>query len=302
MAVPLVVITGFLGAGKTTLLNRLLARGEVGRLGVVVNELGEIGVDGALLGGEAKQVELPGGCVCCVLGDELDRTLIELVDANPGLDAIVLETTGVAEPLPIAWAVRRAPVAQRVRLAAVVALVDAMRFRASRPLSAAVDAQVAYADVLLVTKAELAGPTETDAALAEATALAPRALVRRGTTDEHAEYLEQVLADPALEHLPQADRDPHDHAHGIDSVAIDAPRAVDLEELEDQLAELPPSYIRIKGIVQTGDGGWYAVHRVGPRVSSEPVQLRDGVRGRLVALGSGLDRARLAHCLETAAA
>src|SRR5678815_4218324 len=95
--VPIVLLTGFLGAGKTTLLNQLLAsraaRGARGKLGVIVNELGEIGIDGALLGGEsARQIELPGGCVCCVLGDDLDRTLIELVTSNPGLAAIVLET------------------------------------------------------------------------------------------------------------------------------------------------------------------------------------------------------------------
>ncbi len=303
------VITGFLGAGKTTLLNRLLARraalGTTGKLGVIVNELGEIGVDGALLGGEAKQVELPGGCVCCVLGDELDRTLIDLVDTNPTLEAIALETTGVAEPLPIAWAVRRAPVARRVRLAAVVCVVDATHFRASLPVSAAVAAQVAYADVLLVTKAELAGEAETAAAIAEATALAPRALIRGGSSDAHALWLEQVLADPSLEHVPAADHDDHDHPHGIDSIAIDAPDVVDLEELEDQLGELPPSYVRIKGIVRAidehGEHGWHAVHRVGLRVSSEPVRPREPFTGRLVALGSHLDREQLAHCLEAAA-
>src|SRR6185503_19916744 len=105
----------FLGAGKTTLLIRLLAnraaRGETRKLGVIVNELGEVGIDGALLDSDAaRQIELPGGCVCCVLGDELDTTVIDLVTANPDLDAIVLETTGVAEPLPIAWALAREPV------------------------------------------------------------------------------------------------------------------------------------------------------------------------------------------------
>jgi G3E family GTPase len=321
--VPLVLLTGFLGAGKTTLLNRLLAdraaRGETSKIGVIVNELGEVGIDGALLGNEAaRQIELPGGCVCCVLGDELDKTVIELVKTNPELEAIVLETTGVAEPLPIAWALQREPVRDCVRLAAVVTLLDATNFRASRGVSVAVDAQVAYADVLLVTKAELAG-AETELAIAAARELAPRAQILRGTTAEHAAWLEQVLADPDVEHVPSgaaehvhheghahdADcRHPDSVVHGVDSTWLNVQAPVDLEELEDQLAELPANYVRIKGIVRVAGGGWAVIHRVGLRVSSEsfPRQPDDflGEYGRLVALGTAVDPEKLAHCLDAA--
>ena len=326
--VPLVVVTGFLGSGKTTLINRLLARragrGAGDKLGVIVNELGAIGIDGALLGGESvRQIELPGGCVCCVLGDELDRTLIDLVERAPGLSAIVLETTGAAEPLPIAWAVGRAPVNQRVRLAAVVTLVDALEFLASREVSRAIEmtmeGQVAYADVVLVTKAELASTHETDLVLGAVQALAPRALIRVGTTDDHAAWLEQILADPELDAgggvrpLGEgSDTRPHGHAgshvhddscrhrdgsrHGIDSVWVAVPGLVDLEELEDQLGALPGNYLRIKGIVQTTER-WVVVHRVGLRVSSEPLTAANSEPGRLVALGPAVDAEVLAACI-----
>lgn len=361
--VPLVILTGFLGAGKTTLLNRLLARraaraaeagggGDAGgKLGVIVNELGEIGIDGALLGGHAgelaRQIELPGGCVCCILGDDLERTLVELVEQNPSLEAIVLETTGVAEPIPIAWAAERPPADARVRVAAVVTVVDASNFRASRALTPAVDAQVAYADVVLVTKAELAGEVETAAVVAEIRTLASRALVWIRGTDEHAAWLEGILADPKIPRAaapaapaaasptgrdhghahPHAHGD-HDHdecrhaeqpaersAHGIDSVWVSVPGVVDLEELEDQLAALPANYVRIKGIVRATDGRTEAgaaarltaVHRVGLRVSSEPLAEGGEAPGApdleepcIVALGPGVKSEALAACVESA--
>jgi G3E family GTPase len=342
VTVPLVIVTGFLGAGKTTLVNRLLARrrdrNATGKLGVIVNELGEVGIDGALLGGAtARQIELPGGCVCCVLGDQLDTTLLELVAQNPGLEAIVLETTGVAEPLPIAWAIAREPVAQHVRLAAVVTLIDATSFLAARSVSTSVDAQVAYADVLLVTKTELVTSSLTGgidgAAGAEAVAheLAPRALLRRGTADDHAAWLEALLADPPMSagaesvlrvvEVPRPDGQPGGHvhtadcrhldssaAHGIDSVWVPVGHPIDLEELEDQLAELPSNYLRIKGIVRANAGDdatrWVAVHRVGPRVSSEPIDppidAEDLERGRIVALGPSVTRDDLARCVAIA--
>ncbi|MEO8706125.1 MAG: CobW family GTP-binding protein [Kofleriaceae bacterium] len=308
MRVPLVVLTGFLGSGKTTLLNRLLAR-RPQKLGVIVNELGAVDIDGALLVGEAKQINLPGGCVCCVMGDDLDRTLIELLDANPELTAIVLETTGVAEPLPIAWNLARV---DRVRLAAVVTLVDAENFCASRSVSAAVDAQVAYADVVLVTKAELGDLEAVTAAIAT---LASRVPVRISGTDDHAAWLEQVLADPPMRDLPDPPGHVHDDtcrhldgsAHGIDSVWVPVAMVVDLEELEDQLADLPGNYVRIKGILQATDGRvgqteaqWVAVHRVGLRVSSELIAPPEGSAGRLVALGPHVDRDALAICVANA--
>jgi G3E family GTPase len=163
-----------------------------------------------------------------------------------------------------------------------------------------------------------------------ARSLAPRALVRRGSADDHAAWLEELLADPTLpegpdgnesmhsERFPSPDGQVNSHvhtdgcrhldspaAHGIDSVWVEVPHPVDLEELEDQLAELPSNYVRIKGIVRAKAADdaprWIAVHRVGPRVSSEPVSPGELEQGRIVALGPSVTREDLARCVTVAA-
>jgi G3E family GTPase len=324
--IPIVLVTGFLGSGKTTLLNRVMARraarGETRKLALVVNELGEVGIDGALLPADmARQIELPGGCICCVRSDDLDATLLELVAANPDLEAIVIETTGVAEPLPISWALERAPLSEQVRLAAVVTLVDATAFAASRPLTTAVEAQVEYADVVLITKSELSSAATLDATRAAVAELAPRAPVLVAAPDEAAAWLEGVLVDPPAERLAgppggheHHEGDGHDHglgsAHGIDSVWAPIDDLLDLEELIDALEELPASYVRVKGIARVVDGRtgsaephFAAFHRVGLRVSTEPLPshaIRDGLAGRVVALGPGVTVGPLAACVARA--
>jgi G3E family GTPase len=329
MIPKVLVLTGFLGAGKTTLLNRMIAAralgdgggtlGAGGRLALIVNELGEIGIDGALLPSEmTRQVELPGGCICCALNEDLDRTVLELLDGAPDVATIVIETTGVAEPLPIAWALGREPLASRVRLTAVVTLVDPLHFPGQRSLSPSVDSQVAYADVVVLTKTDLATPAQVAAARALVAELAPRAPVIAGGPEEIVGWLAGALADPELPRPSGSAQDrPREglivaplRGHGIDSVWVPTDGLVDLEELGDALAELPPDYVRVKGIVWAVDGRdgvtephWAAVHRVGLRVSSERLA-PSGVEGPgprcLVALGPGVQREPLAACVRRA--
>ncbi|HPH67678.1 MAG TPA: GTP-binding protein [Kofleriaceae bacterium] len=315
---PLLLVTGFLGSGKTTLIAALLrrraARAASGRIGLLVNELGAVGIDGDLLAdGITAQVELPGGCVCCALGDDLAQSIVAMLDQQPNLDAIILETTGVAEPLPIAWALERAPLVGRVRLATVITLVDAENFLASRPLSASVDAQVAYADILLQTKSHLVSAAVAAEVQQTAMALAGRALWYALPTAEAAQILDDIVSDPPLlgEHHGAAGATPgpahgcgpdcheHGHAHavhGISSVAMALPATgIDLEDLEDAVLAIPDNAIRIKGIVQVVDGdatAWVAFHRVGPRFSSERMTLTGPApQPRIVALGSGVTEA-----------
>jgi G3E family GTPase len=331
---PLLLVTGFLGAGKTSLIAALLrrraARQASGRIGLLVNELGAVGIDGDLLAdGITAQVELPGGCVCCALGDDLAQSILAMLDQQPDLDAIILETTGVAEPLPIAWALERAPLADRVRLASVITLVDAENFLASRALSASVDAQIAYADILIQTKGELVSAATSADVKAVAMGLAARALWYAVPTLDAAQILDDIVSDPPLlvseraAHAPMQHCAPgcdhtehgHDHGHGhasvhgITSVALALPMTtVDAEDLEDAITAIPDSAVRIKGITRVAlpaGETWIAFHRVGPRYSWAPLSVVNGAatgkpvvpQPRIVVLGNAVSTAMVRTAL-----
>ena len=321
MKIPIVILTGFLGAGKTSLLNRVIAAraagGDVGgKLAIVVNELGAIGIDEELLPrGAARQVELPGGCVCCVLNDELDAAILALLDANPELETLNIETTGVAEPVPIVWTLERAPLLERVRVAAVVTLVDPLSWPAARATSVAAEIQVESADVVVVTKRELATVAELATARDAIAALAPNVPVLVPERDEAAAWLLSILRDPPERargtDLP-AEHDHHGHGHGhgdphgVASAALAIDAVLELERFEDAVAALPSEFFRVKAIVHAVDGrtgadtpGWAVVHRVGLRVSSEPIAAPRG-SGRIVGLGRGVTAAPLAACVAAA--
>jgi G3E family GTPase len=321
--IPVLVLTGFLGSGKTTLLNRLMqARPAApGKLAIIVNELGEVGIDGDLLPrGMTRQIELPGGCICCVLNEELDTTVLELLDGTPDIDMIVIETTGIAEPMPICWSLEREPLSERVRLTAVLTVVDVTNFEQSRGLSPGVDAQIQYADILVASKTDLLDGGEVPAALLTTLrGLNPDAPVITGPVDEVVAMLWRLVTDPEPVVTSAARRSAiahdHDHGehgdehtvlrsvHGFETIWLPIEGVLDFEELAAQLEELPGNWVRIKGIARvidqsTGDATarWVAFHRVGTRVSCEP--LAAPASPRVVALGKQLDRTRLAACLD----
>ena len=327
---PLLLVTGFLGSGKTSLIAALLRRRAMrqaaGRIGLLVNELGAVGIDGDLLAdGITAQVELPGGCVCCALGDDLAQSILAMLDQQPDLDAIILETTGVAEPLPIAWALERPPLADRVRLASVITLVDAENFLASRALSASVDAQVAYADILIQTKGELVAPAISADVKTVAMGLAERALWYAVPTLEAAQIVDDIVSDPPLHVSERAARPPMDdcepgcdHAnhkhnrasvHGITSVAMALPMTtIDAEDFEDAITAIPDNAVRIKGITRVAlpaGERWIAFHRVGPRYSWAPLPMvNDAATGtpvtpkpRIVVLGNAVSEAMVRTAL-----
>ena len=152
--VPVTILGGFLGSGKTSLLNELLSQDHGKKIAVIVNEFGEVGIDGSLVTGGETFIELDNGCLCCVLSEDLDRTLIELKERG-GFDALVLETTGLADPLPIAWNFSKPEVSDFFRVDAIACVVDCLNLDQALKDSTEAVAQVERADILIFNKLDL---------------------------------------------------------------------------------------------------------------------------------------------------
>ena len=163
--IPVTVLTGFLGAGKTTLLNRILTEDHGRRYAVIINEFGELGVDNDLVVDADEEVfEMNNGCICCTVRGDLIRIVGGLMKRAKKFDGIIIETTGLANPAPVAQTFfvddgLRA----KARLDAIVTVVDAKNLPARLEDSSEAAAQIAFADVIVLNKLDLVSADELDA-------------------------------------------------------------------------------------------------------------------------------------------
>ncbi|WP_026783998.1 CobW family GTP-binding protein [Pleomorphomonas koreensis] len=219
-SIPVTILTGYLGAGKTTLLNRILTEDHGKRYAVIVNEFGEIGIDNDLVIDTDEEVfEMNNGCICCTVRGDLIRVVENLAKRRGSFDAILVETTGVADPVPVAQTFfMDEEVRKLARLDAVVTLVDAKFFLDRLGDAPEAEDQVAFADVILLNKTDLVGPDELAEVEATLHQLNPYAKVYK--TTRSAVDLDKILdrgafdLDRVLELDPSfLDADEHDHDH-----------------------------------------------------------------------------------------
>ncbi len=283
--IPVTVITGFLGSGKTTLIRHLMQNPQGKRLAVLVNEFGTVGVDGDILKSCADEncpaeniVELANGCICCTVADDFIPTIEALMAMPVRPDHILIETSGLALPKPLLKAFDWPAIRSRITVDGVVALADAEAVAAGRfapdvaavdaqraaddsidhetPLSEVFEDQISCADIVLLSKADLAGEAGLAAARAVIEAEAPRRLpilpMTDGVIDPRVILGLNAAAEDDLAARPSHHDGHDDHEHDdFESVVIDLPEVADIADLVARVQTLArdQKILRVKGYV-----------------------------------------------------
>jgi G3E family GTPase len=299
---PVTLVTGFLGSGKTTLVNHILSNRTGVKAAVLVNELGDIGIDNDLIvAADGGMIELSNGCICCSTNNDLLDSIVRVLGRPDPVDHILVETTGVADPLPVAQTVQRPEFRDALRLDAIVAVADAEQFSLDLFDGHAVRSQLRHADAILVNKCDRVG--EERLGSVEKKIRAVNAEARMLRTTRSAAPLPLIL-DVDL-HRPASHGHGHHHAHldedGFVSLSFESDRPFSVTRFQEFLDNRPPGLFRGKGFLWLAETGKrYVFHLVGSRFTLDEDRSATGAN-RLVLIGRQLDtedlRVRLAHCL-----
>jgi G3E family GTPase len=251
-ATPITLIGGFLGAGKTTLLNSLLTQASGRRFGVLVNDFGELNIDARLVVNvEGQRVELANGRVCCTIRDDLVAGVAQMLDADDPPEQILIETSGVSDPLNIMFTFVASSLRDRAFLENVVTVVDALHVAEARAHEYALlfDRQVQAAYVVVLNKTALAGEEKAARARATIEQLMPGAHVLE--TENGSVPLPLLLGDARLQDgLFRPVPETNDSPHPFVSVAYRSPHPLRRADFEALLAELRGAAFRAKGVVR----------------------------------------------------
>ncbi|MBD0414813.1 cobalamin biosynthesis protein CobW [Oryzicola mucosus] len=323
--VPCTVITGFLGSGKTTLIRNILENAGGKRLAIIVNEFGDVGIDGEILKGcgveacpEENIVELANGCICCTVADDFVPALDQILSRTPKVDHILIETSGLALPKPLVQAFQWPSVKSRVTVDGVIAVVDGPALAEGRvahdmdalkaqraedvtldhedPVEEVFEDQVACADLIILSKSDLLDAEATaraNAIIAEHISRAVRIVPSaHGKVDPNVLLGLDLAVEDDIENRKTHHDDEVDHEHDdFDSFVIDLPSVASPDDLAARVSRAAEeeNVLRVKGFVDIGGKPMrLLLQAVGPRVNhyyDRAWTTADDRRSRLVVIG-----------------
>ena len=252
---PVTIITGFLGSGKTTLLNRILNNRNDLKIAVLVNEFGDINIDSQLLMTvDEDMIQLTNGCICCTLNDGLINAMYQILEHGDRIDAVIIETTGLADPLPIALTLLGTELRDMTTLDSILTVVDAENFELTLLTSEALFHQITYGDIILVNKTDLVSPQalaaidhqindikEHSRILRMQQGNVPLPLILDVGLGETGAYQRVSQDDVVVSHLKN---------DGYTSTSFRSKRPFDLKKFQEFLDyQLPKEVFRMKGIL-----------------------------------------------------
>ncbi|TAF08176.1 MAG: GTP-binding protein [Nostocales cyanobacterium] len=328
---PVSIITGFLGSGKTTLLNQILQNKQDLKVAVLVNEFGDINIDSQLLVTvDQDMVELSNGCICCTINDGLVDAVYRVLEREERIDYLVIETTGVADPLPIILTFLGTELRDLTNLDSIITVVDAETFNEEHFESEAALQQITYGDIILLNKTDLVNPEklqEVENFIRDVKSgarilhtqygqVALPLILDVGLTPKD-EYINDNLEDTHEhhhhEHHEHHDHEHHDHEHhdhehhhhdhhshhlendGFVSISFQADRPFDVHKFENFLTEeMPQDVFRAKGILWFSDSDLRHIFQLsGPRYNLNADEWQTSPKNQVVFIGRKLDKTEI---------
>ncbi|KPQ30846.1 MAG: GTPase, G3E family, partial [Phormidesmis priestleyi Ana] len=306
---PVTVITGFLGSGKTTLLNHILNNAQGLKVAVLVNEFGDINIDAQLIvSAKSNMVELSNGCICCTINDSLVDAVYQVLEREERMDYLVIETTGLADPLPIIMTFVGTSLQDLTRLDSVIGVVDADNFGADLFNSSVYANQLIYSDVILLNKTDLVSGVRASAIEAEIRSLKEGARLLRCSLETSAALplsaiLDVGLADAETYLLSEPMLSEHIVSDRFVSIPFRSDRPFDSTKFEHFLMhQLPTNVFRAKGILWfEGQPQRYIFQLSGKRCNLTPDTQKRPTQNQLVLIGRQLNplqlHQQLSNCL-----